>query len=490
MARTLIVVSSYDPGYLRISEHLVASAVLKGSAPLVLDVSGTSASPVDSYHRGTLSLFGLKYPGHDLETRLAARGARVLRINEVLEEAPDVDLNEDAEIQLETAIRSALITFYRTEAPDERKRSVARTRTLLNIEGRSVYRAITYLLGKYDDIVEVDVPNGRFPNQKMSTLAAHDRSIATMHFEKGETPNGAYLQSYAPQSRLVSQANVEPVLEGLTETQINGIADEWLSHRVPSKESRNEFSALWVNGLPTTFTADKSAGVRIAGFFTSSQDEYHSLGPEWQLHSWASQFEAFDAALTVLEDAGYRCYIRVHPNLATKAHDSFKREREGIRRLQESHPRLLVIWHDDFANTYALLDQTDVVVAWDSTVGLEASARGIPVWTMATSRYGLTADVHEILSPTDLAEDGLKLWKVNPHAAKRFIAYMVRRDSQMPQNPKPWEPWATHPLPFGVKLSRVLVSGGNPTPSAAIRSLFDVYRHRRNKSNIRSLLGR
>lgn len=490
MARTLIIVSSYDPGYLRISEHLVATAALKGRAPIVLDVSGTSASPADSYHRGTLRLFGLKFPGYDLEMRLAARGATVFRINDVLKDAPDVDLEKHMEIELETAIRSALITFYRTEAPNEGKRSVARTRKLLSIEGRSAYRAITYLLKQYGDVVEVDVPNGRFPNQKMSTLAAHDRSIATMHFEKGETPNGAYLQGYSPQSRLASQANVEPVLEGLTETQIDVIADEWLSHRAPSKGSRNEFSALWVDGLPNAFTANSASGAGVAGFFTSSQDEYHSLGPEWQLHSWTSQFEAFNAALTVLEEAGYRSYIRVHPNLATKAHDSFKRERDGIRQLQALHPSLLVIWHDDFANTYALLDQTDVVVAWDSTIGLEANARGIPVWTMATSRYGLTADVHEILSPTALTEDGLKLWKVNPHAAKRFIAYMVRRDSQMPENPEPWEPWTTNPLPLRVKLSRVLVSGGNPTPRAAVQSLVDVYRHRRSKSNIRSLLRR
>lgn len=490
MTQTLIIVSSYDPGYLRIAEHLVVTATSGGRIPIVLDISERSASAVDSYHRGILRLFGLSYPGHDLEKRLGARGAIVLHINDVLREAPEVELSERNKSELELAVRSALITLYRTESPDERKRSVVRTRALLEIEGNSVYRALSHLLREHRDILEVDVPNGRFPNQKMATLAARDSSVKTMHFEKGETPNGAYLQSYSPQSRLVSQANVEPVLEGLTLEQTDSIADEWLRHRIPSKDSRNEFSALWKDGLPEAFARESQRRSGIAGFFTSSQDEYHSLGPEWQLHSWKDQFEAFDAAIGVLEKAGYLCYLRVHPNLATKAQDSFKTERDGIRRLQKSHSNLLIIWHDDFANTYALLDQTNLVVAWDSTVGLEASARGIPVWTMAASRYGVTADIREVLSSTALGEHGLVPWQVNAHAAKRFIAYLVRRDSQMPENPGRWEPWPVGRTSAGVMLSRIPTSGGNPTPSAAIRSLIDVYRHRSLKSNLRSILHR
>ena len=169
----------------------------------------------------------------------------------------------------------------------------------------------------------------------------------------------------------------------------------------------------------------------MVGFFTSSQDEFQFLGPEWQLHEWHDQFEAFDRLLGEFEKAGYVAFLRVHPNLATKAHGTFRRERDGIRALARRHPELLVIWHDDFANTYSLLGVSDAVVVWDSTVGLEASARGIPVWTTATSRYGLIADVQERLSHADVDAGGVTPWDVDAHAAKRFIAYLVRRDQQM-----------------------------------------------------------
>jgi hypothetical protein len=193
--------------------------------------------------------------------------------------------------------------------------------------------------------------------------------------------------------------------------------------------------------------------------------------------------------MSEFEIAGYTCYLRVHPNLATKAEDCFLRERAGIRWLATRHPDLLVIWHDDFASTYALLDATNAVVVWDSTVGLEASARGIPVWTMATSRYGLVADIREILSAKELASKGLEPWRVNQHAAKRFIAYLVLRDDQMDPNYESWLPWDAAKPPFGSKIAAALLAGGTPHRSEAIRSVLDVYLHRRLASNLRHLRG-
>lgn len=490
MPRTVIVVSSYDPGYLRIAEHLAARALTAGNTATVLDISAASATPVDGFHRPTLRLFGLKFPGHDLIPRLSDLGATVITIHDLLHIAPEVALTPDQEAALEVSIQSALITYYRTETPDLRKTRVRCTRARLDIEGRSVFRALTHLLRTHPDVGEVDLPNGRFPHQKMAELAARNFPVQTMHYEKGETPDGAYLQPYAPQSRIASQDSVGPVLSGLTTAEVEAIADAWLARRAPAPDSRNEFAALWSDNLPNWFDHPGTDRTKIAGFFTSSQDEFQSLGPEWQLHSWTDQMQAFDRMMTRLEADSFHCFLRVHPNLATKAHDSFLREKRNIRWLAERHPHLLVIWHDDFANTYALLDKADVAVVWDSTVGLEASARGLPVWTMATSRYGLTADIREILSPHELASADLQPWTVNPYDAKRFIAYLVQRDVQMATPIVPWEPWATQNEPIGAKLSRIAVSGGNPSVGAAVLSLLDVYRHRRLRSNLRSILHR
>ncbi|MBA8829274.1 hypothetical protein [Alpinimonas psychrophila] len=450
-----------------------------------------AATPVDSFHRETLHLFGIPHPGHDIQQRLETAGAKYLRIDDVLASSPSFGMTAEESDILEISIQSALITYYRTDAPDRNIRRIAKTAQRLRREGEQTYSAVTALL-RQGNFVEAYLPNGRFPCQKMATLAARAQQTPTIHYEKGETPNGAYVQPYAPQDRLASQGAVNPLLSALTPSEIEVIADKWLARRAPSKESRNEFAAGWTEGLPAEFVS-RMAGHKVAGFFTSSQDEFQFLGPEWQLHTWESQVEAFDLLMSRFEQEGYVCYLRVHPNLATKAHECFLREREGSWELARRHPNLVVIWHDDPTSSYSLLENTNSVVVWDSTVGLETSASGIPTWTCATSRYGLVADVRELLGPENLAESSLMPWNVVTEGAKRFIAYLVLRDDQMPELTRPWISWDNAHPPLPVKIAALFVSGGAPSIRDALTATFDVWRHRRasfNKSALKSRLAR
>jgi hypothetical protein len=107
-----------------------------------------------------------------------------------------------------------------------------------------------------------------------------------------------------------------------------------------------------------------------------------------------------------------------------------------------------------------------------------------------TPRYGLVADVQERLSHDQVDDLGLSFWTVDPHAAKRFIAYLVRRDQQMSESYESWFPWDSTNPPFATKLAAALVSGGTPYRREAIKSVLDVYRHRSVGSNLAHLRGR
>ncbi len=484
MPTIVVLATSYDPGYLAIYEHLVRSERAAGRDVLLLDATRVLATSADGYDRRVLRFFGLAYPGHDLAERARSFGAVYQAMTRAPGHLSALPLDARLEDQLAIAVQSALITFFRTDRPDRRKRGVRRVAEGLEAEGRAIYRGISALLAADPSVALGYVPNGRFPSQKMATMAFHDANLPTRHIEKGEGPGRAYVQNYAPQNRLASQAAVETVLAGLSAEQIDGIADTWMARRAPSADSRNEFSALWSTGLPPAVTKLKEQGGGLVGLFTSSQDEFQFLGPDWQLHDWVDQIEAYDRILREFEVKGWKAYLRVHPNLATKADECFRREREGIRRLAVAHPELVVIWHDDPANSYALTAASDAVVVWDSTVGLEASALGIPVWTSATSRYGLVADIHEVLSADDVARDGMKTWTVDAHQAKRFIAYLVLRDEDI----TPGEPWVSWQRPnLGVRLATLASAGGAPSVADALRSQVDVYRHRSRRANARAL---
>jgi len=483
MSTSVILVSTYDPGYLSIFEHLVRRELDQGNQALVLDTTALQGTPAGSFHAGLLRATRLPEPGHDIEQRVTALGAEYLR--PTLSASHDDPLEPELEELLEIAVQSALITFYRTDRPRRNRRPVRTTSAALTREGRAVYRAVRALCATRD-IALAYIPNGRFPHQKLAGLALRDAGVATRHIEKGEGANRAYVQDYAPQDRLKSQGAVDTVLEGLSGSEVDAIADAWLAKRAPAADSRNEFSTLWSTGIPEAVAAARESGSPVVGFFTSSQDEFLFLGPEWQLHDWEDQFSAFDALLSRFEAEGYSAFLRVHPNLATKAHECFVRERAGIRRLAARHPGLIVIWHDDAANSYSLLEASDAVVVWDSTVGLEASARGLPVWTTATSRYGLVADTRELLSAEQLEAEGVTPWTVDPHRAKRFIAYLVLRDQDVTPGER-WTAWDPDHPPRRARLAAIAVSGGIPGAMEAVRSLADVYRHRRLSANLRLL---
>lgn len=485
MTLALTLVASYDPTYLRITDHLVRRDITAGRTPVVLDITPTSPAPVESYHRRTLHLFGVAHPGHDLAERMAELGVQYLDVRTVLASAPEKSLTDAQQEQLDIAIESALITYYRTDIPRRSVRRIGKLAHALAHEGREVFSAVSHVLAQREFEV-VNLPNGRFPAQKMAMLAAVGAGVSTIHYEKGETPAGAYVQPYAPQNRLVSQAAVADVLAGMTDAQIEKVADEWLARRAPSATSSNSYSANWVDQLPAALR-DRPAGQKLIGFFTSSQDEFLFLGKEWHLHEWESQFDAFDRLLTYYESQGALCYLRIHPNLATKAHDCFLRERADLDKLAARHPNLVVIAHDEPVSSYALVASSDGVVVWYSTLGLEANARGIPVWTCAVSRYGEVADIREVFSTNDITDEMLTPWRVDTLGAKKYIAYLVLRDEQMDMTLPSWEPWAGQKRPVALTPAAVLVSGGNPSIRDAITATIDTWRHRNSSFNRASI---
>jgi hypothetical protein len=477
MPTSLILVTSYDPGYLSIYEHLVRSERAAGNHPLAFDISWVLSTPVDSYHRGILRALRLEYPGHDIGARLVAAGAEYRAADAQI--APDelLPLDDGGEATLALALNSAIITFSRTDRPNSRNRWIAKTLDGLTREGRVVFRRVIALCAERPDITLAYVPNGRFPHQRMAVEALAAAGVATRHFEKGRDAFHAYVADYSPHDRFRSQGSVDQVLAGLDDAQIESLARDWLTRRAPAASSTNEYSTLWTSELPPAVAAAREAGAKLAGFFTSSQDEFQFQGPEWQLHEWDDQWVAFDAMMSRLEELGYRCYLRVHPNLSTRAHDYFERERAGVRWLATRHPELIVLWHDDPANSYTLLEVSAAVVTWASTIGLEASARGIPVWAGAVTYFGLVADVHELLSPAELQTDGMRAWTVDTGRALRFIAYLVRREQELLPGSGSWIPW-TGSRPLGATIASVAVSGGTPGVGQAIWSLVDQYRHR------------
>jgi hypothetical protein len=136
--------------------------------------------------------------------------------------------------------------------------------------------------------------------------------------------------------------------------RINRVERNW--HSFVKNQARGRLPKEW----------DPAA--RNLAVFTSSEDEFVSIGQSWRNPLYADQVDALRRIIADLEslDKRIHLYVRVHPNLR-------KVKNEYLRAmLALSGPRVTVIPPGDPIDSYALLKESEKVVTFGSSVGIEA----------------------------------------------------------------------------------------------------------------------
>lgn len=105
--------------------------------------------------------------------------------------------------------------------------------------------------------------------------------------------------------------------------------------------------------------------------FTSSDDEYASISEDWDQKLYKNQYEGITKIISsLLEYKSFvtdcHIYIRMHPNLT----DVHNYETDSIRNLE--FPSVTVIQPEEKIDTYAVLMESDVILTFGSTIGIEA----------------------------------------------------------------------------------------------------------------------
>lgn len=111
--------------------------------------------------------------------------------------------------------------------------------------------------------------------------------------------------------------------------------------------------------------------------------------------------------------------IRVHPG-----ESKWGTKQPVGESLGELPPNVRLIGPEEALSSYALLDLSDLVLSYATTVGLEAATRGIPVATAADTHYrgrGFTTDLE---TPADLRELlAAPTWEITAEQVERALAY-------------------------------------------------------------------
>ena len=395
--KVLIAITHLNPRWLRIYSERISAITNLGSEIYLLDLSGYSFPS----RQTLLGRFWLKeMAGHSNVSLIAL---------------PSKKLSSRTISQTEPFLSSDLYSYFKDDSPQG-----FLAKTFLHSLGLKLAQMATGLSQTIDalKIEEVYISNGRGAAQRvLAHIVSQKIDISVLYLETGmpHNPTGDkyFLAEYPIHDRIARQADF--LKSSMTEAKVREISDSWLLPRTSATSRTNAFAGLWDDTL--TVTSHENV------FFTSSTDEYWALGEQWHEDEWEDQYEAFDAILTCLEARGESdSALRIHPNLLNKSVRYVKRELERIRWISARHPDLVVIYPQEPVNSYRLVEGAKRVVVSMSTIGLEASAAGKPVWATSANSYDLIADIRRVLRPGDLTMETLEIWNVSDLGARRYLA--------------------------------------------------------------------
>lgn len=318
---------------------------------------------------------------------------------------------------------SEVISYFRTSNPKGPlakwyvQKAKERARRFLGSLSHTLSRE------QYDTIY---LPNGRLALSKIANKLALTYELEVLFVEtnlpgffSSELEQRYYVEKFPPHSRARVQEKLSSKIESGLEEQV---FQTWLNPRMNPNSKSNQFSKSWENALEE-FELEPRQSRSLNIFFTSSTDEFVALGDEWSDHGWKDQFEAIDRCLSVLKQMGETHFaLRVHPNMISKSLGFFLDDRKRIEWLSNRHPDLEIFGPTSPQNTYVLLRKAKRVLVSVSTIGLEASGLGLPVWCTMPNNYDISADVVSIHNSESTTEETLKIPQVDKSRAQKHIA--------------------------------------------------------------------
>lgn len=253
------------------------------------------------------------------------------------------------------------------------------------------YEGVKHYLKIHPDTDKAYIFNGRFACTRGAFRACQEtaRTEAVLH-ERGSSnekyamfSGGLLHERESWKARIEQSWNDEPdprrreeIGRLFFEERRSGTEVAWKSFI--SQQRRDQ--------LPDGFNPRKT---NIA-IFNSSEDEFAAIGDEWRNHVYPMQSEGIRriTADSLEQYPEYHFYLRMHPNLQGVDNEDTRR----IRSLQ--HSNLTIIEPDSPISTYSLLDASDMVISFGSTIGVEATFWGKPSIMAGHSFYEHLGAVH------------------------------------------------------------------------------------------------
>ncbi len=214
----------------------------------------------------------------------------------------------------------------------------------------------------------VEVFNGRHACSKFCLTAANGEGIPFNTMEVTGKAKPILFKGHTAHDRFRIQERMRTMPIDMEATQ------RYFENR--RRPAANKFT----KGYSDEFIPPDGSGYRKkVSVFLSSQDEFEALGRAWKspLHNYAGVMHE-----ACMKNPDYLFCIRFHPNQADMISD-IRTPFDSIAQL----PNVIIYYPTDPANSYTLMEWSDVVLTFGSTVTIEACWAGKPTIMLGPSFY-------------------------------------------------------------------------------------------------------
>lgn len=303
-----------------------------------------------------------------------------------LNTAPKLNFNSVAELrkykidnfEIGDASLSSLVSIVRDPEPDLQFYKEMLSKIILSAD--YCYHYFQKVLSTYNIDTFYNF-NGRFATNRAALRAAQKLGIHSHIHERGSNYKSYELyQNVLPHDILPFSKTAEKAWNDYPDVEAkNKIGHGFYQDRVVGKEQG------WIS-----FIKDQKKGMLPENWddaadniviFSSSEDEYVSIGEEWDLGVFESQNALMLKLMNDPRLSEKKIWVRLHPNMQSMAKKYLDRT---YATLQGS---LEVILPDSPINSYDLINAAPKIITFGSTVGIEATYWGKPSILIGPSFY-------------------------------------------------------------------------------------------------------
>lgn len=269
-------------------------------------------------------------------------------------------------------------------------KSIIETNRLTKHESKT----ISHMINTYNEIVvnfpldilnnfdSVLVLNGRMPDQAAIVNIVKLNSKDIFHFEHGSVPRETFFfEKFPPQNILQNQRIFLKRYKGDFEsiiTRKRGEVQSWVDNRrINLPNFGPKFESLLA-------LSPKKIG-RRAVLFTSSLSEFDYYSG---VENSYTQLDALKIVIPKLIEEKFEIIVRIHPN---ERNHNWRDLILLSKVLENFEVKTIYPWEP--YSSYQILTSADVVVVWDSTLGIESLLLDIPVFALSETSYSLITKI-------------------------------------------------------------------------------------------------